>query len=176
MVNQKRKIIEFAQSLYLEVNDEGNKIHTWDSISKSIQKRFKQEIHYSTIAKWSKKYDWENLFSKIKMAGIERGKEQLQEKENKIIDERAQTIADIYKSNKQLQSLSQKTILARLTGQKLKDVNGNDLDSDFGNTDLIRILQHSEQTLLTLHDKNSDKEKNKEKGVKIKIGDAEFEV
>jgi hypothetical protein len=153
MNSNKEKIIEFAKIQYLEVNADGFRINTWNDISKSIQKKFKQKINYSTIAKWSKKYDWESLFEKLKMAGIEKGKEQLQEKENKIIDEKSQTIADIYKSNKQLHVLSQKTIISRITGNPFLDSKGNEIKSEIGTTDLIRILQHSENGLLELLDK-----------------------
>jgi ribosomal protein S24E len=153
MNDQKLKIIEFAKRLYLEVNHDGKKTHTWDNISKNILKKYKLEIHFTTIQKWSKRYDWENLFEKLKMAGIEKGKQQLQEKENKLIDEKSQLVADIYKSNKTLQNLSQRTLTARLLGKPVVDSQGNEIDANFGNTDLIRILQHSESTLLELQDK-----------------------
>jgi len=155
--SKKKKIQEFARDLFLRVDDEGHKIHTWDSISKAILKKFKLDIHFTTIQKWSKKHDWSATFEKIKMAGIERGKQEFQRKEAQIIDEKADTIADIYKSNKQLQRLAQQTIIARMTGQKLKDKEGNEIKTDVGNTDVIRLIQHSENTLLTLHDKKPDK-------------------
>jgi len=168
MISKKEKIKDFAKDLFLQVDAEGNKIHTWDTISKAIQKRFKEDIHYSTIAKWGAKYDWNNTFEKIKMAGIERGKEQLQEKENKVINEKANAIADIYKSNKNIQKLTQQTILSRLTGQQLKDKDGNLIKSDIGTTDLVRLLQHSEQTILNLHDKKLGNENDAESKVIFK--------
>jgi hypothetical protein len=153
MNSKKEKIKEYAKSLFLEVNAEGKKINTWEAISKNILKKFKLEIHFTTIQKWSKRYDWEITFEKLKMAGIERGKEQLQQKENQIIDEKANTIADIYQANKRLQKLAQQTILAQMTGQKLTDKDGNIINCNVGNTDVIRLIQHSENTLLNLHNK-----------------------
>ena len=153
MNSKKIQIIEFAKELYFVVDSEGKRVNTWESISKQILKKFKLEIHFTTIQKWSKKYDWESLFEKVKMVGIERGKEQLQQKENQLIDEKSQIIADIYQSNKKIQSITQKTLLVRLTGSKLKDGSGNPIDADISNTDLIRLLQHSETTLLELQDK-----------------------
>ena len=161
MNSKKLQIIEFAKELYFVVDADGKKVYTWESISKQVLKKFKLEIHFTTIQKWSKRYDWDSLFEKIKMAGIEKGKQQLQEKEKQIIDEKSQIIADIYKSNKQLQKISQQTILARLMGQELKDGNGNPINSDFGNSDLIRVLQHSETTLLELQDKKKPTDDNK---------------
>jgi hypothetical protein len=153
---QKRKIRDFAKDLFLQVDADGNKVNTWDSISKCILKKFKLEIHFTTIQKWSKAEDWNNTYEKIKMAGIESAKSELQVKENKLIDEKAQVIADIYKSNKSIQNLSKQTIISRLLGKQVTDKDGNEIKSDFGNTDLIRLLQHSEQTILTLHDKKTD--------------------
>jgi hypothetical protein len=150
---KKEKIRNFAKDLYLKVDENGSKLHTWDYISKEILKKFKLEIHFTTIQKWSKKEDWSGTFEKIKMAGIEKGKEQLQEKENKLIDEKSQIIADIYKSNKTIQKLSQQTIVSRLLNQPLKDKDGNTIIADVGTTDLIRLLQHAEGTILDLHDK-----------------------
>lgn len=157
MKNSKHdEILEFARNLYLEVDSEGRKANTWDGISKSILKKYNLEIHLTTIQKWSKKYDWESLFDKIKMAGIEKGEQQLQEKENILIDEKSQTIADIYKSNKQLATLSQKTLTARLAGRQIKDNEGNIINADISTADLIRILQHSENSLLELLEKKKD--------------------
>ncbi len=153
---KKEKIRNYAKDLYFQVDDEGHKINTWEGISKAVLKHFKILIHFTTIQKWSKKYDWEDTFEKIKMAGIERGKEKFQEKENQIIDEKANTIADIYKSNKNLQKIAQQTLLARLTDQPIKDSSGKEIKADVGNTDLIRLIQHSETTLLNLHDKRTD--------------------
>jgi organic radical activating enzyme len=153
MNSQKEKIIQYAKILYLEVNADGNRVNTFESISHKVHKKFTIEIHYSTIVKWSKKYDWENTFIKIKQAGIEKGKEQLQEKENKLIDEKAQAIADIYKGNKTIQKIAQQTLISRLTGQPLKDGSGNEIKSEIFTNDIIRLLQHSEQTILNLHDK-----------------------
>jgi organic radical activating enzyme len=153
MVAKKNDIIEYAKSLYIEVNEDGNRINTFQEISNKVQKKFKISKTYSTIAKWVVKYDWENTFIKLKQAGIEKGKEQLQEKENKLIDEKSQVIADIYKSNKQIHGLAKQTLLARLTGQALKDKDGNAIDSKIYNSDLIRLMEHAEDTLLNLHDK-----------------------
>lgn len=164
---QRKEILEFARNLYLEVDAEGKKANTWDSISKNILKKYKLEIHLTTIQKWSKKHDWEGLFEKIKMAGIEKSKQNLQDKENVIVDEKSQTIADIYKSNKQLLALSQKTIISRLTGRQLKDGEGNNIDADISTTDLVRILQHSESSLLELLDKKKGGNEKLPDSVKI---------
>jgi len=162
MISTKQTIVEFARSLYMEVDSEGKKIHTWRSISTLIQKKFKKEVNYSTVAKWATKYDWESTFEKIKMAGIERSKSEMQDKEKELIDEKSAVIADIYKSNKNIQRLSQQVILSRLTGKELKDSAGNIVSTDISNADLIRLLQHSEQSLLELHDKKKpqDQENN----------------
>lgn len=155
MDSKKQKIKDYAKDLFLQVDENGSKVHTWDTISKAVLKRFKLEIHFTTIQKWSKKEDWAATYEKIKMAGIELGKEQLQEKESKLIDEKAQTIADIYKSNKTIQKLTQQTILSRLTGQELKNSQGEEIKSHIGTSDLVRLLQHAEGTLLSLHDKKT---------------------
>lgn len=150
---KKEKAIELAKSLYVDVNADGTKKYTLQQIAKQIQNKCKIAIDLSTVSRWAKKYDWEGLFEKIKMAGIEKGKQQLQEKENQIVDEKAQTIADIYKSNKQIQKISQTTILSRLTGQDLKDSSGNTIESNVSTRDAISLLQYSEQVLLNLHEK-----------------------
>ena len=172
----KDTIIEYARDLFLEVDDNGKKKHTFEFISESIQKKFKKAAHYSTIAKWSVRYDWGLLFEKIKMAGIERATQTPQQRENSIIDEKSQVIADIYKSNKQLQSISKNTLMARATGQPLKDGNGNEIKTDMNNADLIRILQHAENTILLLHDKGLEKEKAYREKLTIKLGDTELEI
>lgn len=157
MNTQKEKIRNFSKDLFLKVDSNGSKVHTWDSISKEILKKFKLEIHFTTIQKWSKKEDWSETYIKLKQAGIEKGKEQYQEKENKLIDEKSQVIADIYKSNKQIHGLAKNTLLARLTGQSLKDKDGNAIESKVYNSDLIRLMEHAEDTLLNLHDKKGVK-------------------
>lgn len=156
MTDQKAKILEFALNLYLEVDAEGRRKNTWDYISKQILKKFKVEIHFTTIQKWSKRNDWESIFEKIKMAGIEKGREQLQEKQNKIIDEKSQVIADVYKSNKQIQGIAKTILLNRLLGKQMIDEQGNPMKINVANVDLIRLLQHSEQTLLSLQDKKRE--------------------
>ena len=149
----KQKAVDFAKNLYLEVNDKGEKAYSCEYIAIQLQKKCKFECNQSTVYRWAKKNDWDGLFEKIKMAGIEKGKESIQQKENQLIDEKSQIIADIYQSNKKIQSITQKTLLSRLTGTQLKDSNGNDVNADMGNSDLIRLLQHSEATLLELQDK-----------------------
>ena len=149
----KQKAVDFAKNLYLEVNDKGEKAYSCEYIAIQLQKKCKFECNQSTVYRWAKKNDWDGLFEKIKMAGIEKGKQSLQQKENQLIDEKSQVIADIYQSNKKIQGITQKTLLARLTGLKLKDGSGNPIDADISNTDLIRLLQHSETTLLELQDK-----------------------
>jgi hypothetical protein len=153
LTTQKEKIKEFARDLFLQVNEVGSKKYTLHDIAKQLQQKRKYSINVSNLSRWSKKYDWEGLFIKLKQAGIEQAKSDI---ENKVIDEKAQTIADIYKSNKSIQNLSKQTILSRLLGKTVMDKDGNEIKSDFGNTDLIRLLQHSEQTILTLHEKKID--------------------
>lgn len=153
MQGTKRKIKDYAKNLYLTVNEEGNKLHTYDAIAKLVQKKYKIAINLVTIQRWCKKEDWDGTFIKLKQAGLEKGKEQLQEKENKLIDEKSQTIADIYKSNKTIQRLSQQTIVSRLLNKPLTDADGKTITADVGTTDLIRLLQHAENTILNLHDK-----------------------
>jgi hypothetical protein len=160
MISKKRKIRDYAKDLFLQVDDEGNRVNTFMKISTAIQKKFKIDINYSTIAKWSTNENWAATFEKIKMAGIELGKEQLQEKESKLIDEKAQTIADIYKSNKTIQKLTQQTILSRLTGQELKNNQGEEIKSTVGTSDLVRLLQYTETTILNLHDKRTGEDVN----------------
>jgi organic radical activating enzyme len=170
VISKKDKIKDFAKSLFLEVNAEGNKIHTWDSISKAVLKRFKLEIHFTTIQKWSKKYDWASTYEKLKMAGIERGQEQLQEKENKLIDEKAQTIADIYKSNKTIQRIASQSIIAKLMGQPLKNSEGNPIETTLRDEVIARVLEKAENTLLSLHDKKAvDTQKTDYTGIDVRI-------
>lgn len=157
----KQKAVEFAKSLYLEVNENGEKAYSCEYIAIQLQKKCKYECNQSTVYRWAKNNDWDGLFEKIKMAGIEKVKNSIQQKENQLIDEKSQVIADIYKSNKTLQKISQQTILARLTGQQVKGVNGEPINADFGNSDLIRILQHAEATLLELQDKRKPLDENK---------------
>lgn len=153
---KKKNMVEFAKELYLEVDTDGNKLHTWDYISNELLKKFKVKLHLSTISKWSKKYHWEDLFERIKMAGIEKSKAEFQDKENKLIDERSKVIADIYNSNKTIQTLANQTILARITGQELKNKDGAIIKTDMQTQDVIRLLQHSEATLLELHEKRKE--------------------
>jgi hypothetical protein len=154
MIAKKQKAIEYARSLFCEVKEDGQKKYTLHDIAKLVLKKCKFETTLSTIGRWAQKYDWEDTFTKLKQAGIERAKGDI---DNKIIDEKANTIADIYQANKKLEKLAQQTILARMTGQKLTDKDGNEVKSDVGNTDIIRLIQHSESTLLALHDKKIDK-------------------
>jgi hypothetical protein len=148
-----RKIKEFSKSMFLQVDAEGRKKYTWNEISKAVQKKFHKSVHFTTIQKWCKKENWEDVFDRLKMAGIEQAEKDIQSKENAIIDERSQTIADIYKSNKQIQGIAQKTILARMTGQQLFDKEQNPIVTQVQTPDIIRLLQHSEEILLELHDK-----------------------
>lgn len=154
MISKKENIIEYAKSLYCEVDGEGSRLNTFQEISKKVQKKFKIVKTYSTIAKWAAKYDWEGTFIKLKQAGIEKGKEQLQEKENKLIDEKSQAIANIYITNKQIHNLAKNTLLARLTGQELKDKDGNVIETKVGTSEIIRLMEHAEDTILGLHDKS----------------------
>lgn len=160
MKSTKENIVEFAKNLYLEVDEEGKKKNTLRLISTEIKQKFHKSVDFSTIALWSKKYDWEGIFEKIKMSGIEKAKADNQQKENQLIDEKSQTIADIYKSNKQINSLAKNHLLSRMTGKILKDSEGNEISADISNQDLIRLLQHSEDTILELHNKRKSEDKD----------------
>ena len=63
----KKKALEVAQDLFLEVNESGEKKNTNAFIANQLQKKCKYACDQSTIYRWSKKYDWESLFEKIKM-------------------------------------------------------------------------------------------------------------
>jgi hypothetical protein len=175
MDSKKENIRNYAKGLFLQVDANGNKVHTWDSISKLILKKFKLEIHFTTIQKWSKKEDWSDTFIKLKQAGIEKGKEQYQEKENKLIDEKSQVIADIYKSNKQILSLAKNTLLSRLSGQPLKNSQGEEITPKIQDANLIHLLEHAEDVLLNLHDKNRNDNGGSIKQVFV-IGGKEIEL
>jgi hypothetical protein len=171
MNSKKQKALDYARNLYVQVNENGLKKYTLQEISKKLHRDIKFEADYSTISKWAKRYLWEDTFIKLKQAGIEKAKGDI---DNKIIDEKANTIADIYKSNKQLEKIAQNTILARITGQKLKDKDGNPINTDVSDTDIIRLIQHSETILLNLHDKTQDKnleENNILPSININISD-----
>lgn len=154
---KKERAIECARNLFVDVNSDGTKKYTLQQISKILQTKCKYAIDFTTLSRWAKRYDWEGLFEKVKMAGIEKATNDI---ENKVIDEKAQTIADIYRSNKQIQKISHTTILSRLTGQDIRDKDGHQIESKVSTRDAISLLQYSEQVLLNLHEKNIDS-KNK---------------
>jgi hypothetical protein len=147
---QKQKAVDYARSLFCEVSEDGSKKYSLHEIAKQLQQKCKYSVNVSNLSRWSKKFDWEDTFTKLKQAGIEQAKGDI---DNKIIDEKAQTIADIYKGNKQIQNLAKQTILARLLAKPVKDNEGNEIKSDVTNADIIRLLQHSETTILILQDK-----------------------
>jgi hypothetical protein len=150
---KKEKAIEVTRSLYCEVNASGAKKYTLRDIVKLLKQKCKYETSIATISRWIDKYNWEDTFIKLKQAGIEQAQGDIT---NKIIDEKASTIADIYKGNKTIQKVSNQTIIARLLAQPVKDKDGNEIKSEITNRDLISLLQHSETTILNLHDKKTD--------------------
>ena len=152
MKTDKEKIKDYAKGLFLEVDAEGNKKFTWTEISKAVQKKFKKNVHYSTIAKWAVEYDWHSTYDKIKQAGIQNANLEIQKKENILIDAKANDFAEIYKGRKTLADLSRKHLIAKLTGQLLK-INGETLQIDVETKELINILKDSEQVILNLNDK-----------------------
>lgn len=147
---KKQKAIEYCRSLYCDVKENGQKKYTLQEIEKKVQKDRKFSVSYSTISKWATKYGWEDTFIKLKQAGIEKAKGDI---DNKIIDEKVDIIATIYKSNKTFQKVATQTLLAKLTGQQLKDSQGNEIKTDISDAILERIIERSEQTLLKLQDK-----------------------
>jgi len=169
---KKQKVIDFARSLYCEVNEGGQKKYTLLQIAKLVHQKCKFAINQSTISRWVIKYDWEDTFIKLKQAGIEKAKGDI---DNKLINEKADIIAEIYKDNKTIHSVAKNHLLARLTGQPVKDKDGNPIDvSKIWMNDLIRLMEHSEATLLNLHDKKANSKEDKRQ-VFI-IGDKEIEI
>jgi hypothetical protein len=149
---KKSKAIEAARILYCEVNEAGQKKYTLQEIAKIVGTKCKYATTLSTISRWAIKFDWEDTFIKLKQAGIEKAKGDI---DNKIIDEKSDIIAEIYKNNKTILTLSKNHLFAKLTGQKVQDKDGNPIDVKMYTADLIRLMEHSEATLLNLHDKKS---------------------
>jgi len=169
MISKKKSIKKFAKRLYLEVNSEGKKKYSLEDISKKIKGRFREPVHFTTIQKWAKYEDWDGLIEKIRIIGLDKAeieqKEKLKEinklqnekqqqrENNKLVDENSAVISEIYKSNNDLRLISERTLISRLTGNKII-YNGKEISSEIKTNDLIRIFQNAERTLITLNSKH----------------------
>jgi hypothetical protein len=169
---KKSKAINFARNMFCEVDQDGKQKYTLQQIATSLQQKCKFAANKSTISRWAVKFDWEGTFIKLKQAGIEKVKGDI---DNKLINEKSDIIAEIYKDNKTIHSVAKNHLLARLTGQVVKDKDGNPIDvSKIWMVDLIRLMEHSEATLLNLNDKKANSKEDKRQ-VFI-IGDKEIEI
>jgi hypothetical protein len=169
---KKQKAIEKARSLFCDVKENGQKKYTLQDIAKIVRTECKYATTLSTISRWAIKFDWEDTFIKLKQAGMEKAQGDI---DNKLINEKSDIIAEIYKDNKTIHSVAKNHLLARLTGQVVKDKDGNPVDvTKVYMCDLIRLMEHSEATLLNLNDKKANSKEDKRQ-VFI-IGDKEIEI
>ena len=89
---------EFAKNMFLELDQEGKQAYTFEIISNAIQNKFKKKVHYSTIAKWAKKFEWYRLLSETKSFSVQKAI-QNQDEKDRIIQSAKADHASMYFSS-----------------------------------------------------------------------------
>ena len=73
----KDTIIEYAQTLFLTLDDKGGKAFSLRDISTEIKRKYHKSIDFSTVANWAKKGGWEALLQAAKNQGAQKEIQQL---------------------------------------------------------------------------------------------------
>ena len=67
----KDKILRnFAESLYIEIDKDGKRRHSLRYISKLLKQKYDKKVHFDTVGKWSKRYQWDEKIKGVKNAII----------------------------------------------------------------------------------------------------------
>jgi len=109
-MSKDKRIIDFAQKLYSQYDEEGNKKHSFRSISKAIWKKYTNKVSYRTVKTWSDKNDWDEFNAKIKMEAIEKVKKSFT-MEEELIEASSNKLAKDYKSAENLAAIGLNVIL-----------------------------------------------------------------
>ena len=146
----KYEMITAAKELYLEINKDGKRKYSITEIAEKINNKYKNNINRTTVFRWSKKYCWQELYTKMKQYGLEKALEIQEEEEEdvmieeKIIEKESDVFAEIFRDYKILFDFSKKTIKERF---KTPD--------EISNNDLIKLMKISSDVLMDFH-KDSD--------------------
>lgn len=77
--------VEMAKNLFFDCDETGKQKNTFRSISTKIYKDTGKDIHFSTIAKWEKKYNWSKLLQDAKNLGLYKAQQEEIEEQKKIL-------------------------------------------------------------------------------------------
>lgn len=117
---------EFAKSLYIQYDGEGNKKYSLRDIeSKLLQGGYKKVTH-QTIKRWATKYDWNKLNEKIKQQSIEKASEERFTKEEQLIEAESDNLAKDFKRAEDLAKGSHDILMSAFDGTENKLVSVKD--------------------------------------------------
>jgi hypothetical protein len=118
-VDKKTKLVikEFAKELYLQIDENGDRVYSLTDIADEIKGKFDVSLTKQSLSIWSQKEGWELLLQQARNLGIERhlleSKKELQGKQDKelsIKDELSKKIAS-YRQLAELSHVSSKYIM-----------------------------------------------------------------
>jgi hypothetical protein len=111
---KKRRLIEYAQSLYLLADENGKRLHTLQKISDEIRKKYKKTINQSTIGKWAKDNQWEALFQAGRNLAVSVANDKKSETEQEIKEAISSDIAERRRAEMQKKKIADALILMKL--------------------------------------------------------------
>ena len=107
------QVVKFAEKLYLDQNELGNKKYSLADIVKKIKEEFNKGVSRQTIYKWSKKFEWDETAKKIERKAIELAKQVTLNDEKEMIAEKAADLAKIYVNSIKLNERAADELLAK---------------------------------------------------------------
>jgi hypothetical protein len=90
------KIIAAAKSIYLTINDKGQRRYSYQEITNELRIRFKgkvKKLTEKTILNWARSGDWEKDYQLIKSLGQEKAIAATKDKERTMLDAKSDDIA-----------------------------------------------------------------------------------
>lgn len=141
MKQDKQKIKDYARNLFLEVDGEGKQIYSTRKIAEKIQQKFSKTIHSTTVLNWAKKGEWEKLFIKSKVQGVQKANESIDKQETKLLDKKSDEIANIIKQCRWIKDTMFNKIVSDMKN-----------DKELNENTIVQLLKYSTDIILNIND------------------------
>jgi len=118
MKESKQKIIDFAKELYLQYDNEGNKVFSLRDIATKIIQKFDKKLTAQTVKNWADKKDWNKINAKIKQQSIIKAKDAKFTADEIVIEKESDKLAKTYKYAEQLENIGFDIATKSYSGQE----------------------------------------------------------
>ena len=164
-VKKREKIIDFAKSLYIQIDKRGEKKYNPRQICVKIKNKFGEKYTPTTIENWAEKYDWKGVLDRVRKYGIEAANGT---PDNELVERNGNEVKQIYQDALEITKIGFDVIKKTYCNEPHTHINVDDaLKAVKVGTDIILRLRQIPGLIVDINVKTDPVEYLKKRGIPL---------